>query len=134
MTGDREFIGVEWLGYLHKKNIYFRIRIKKNTVITYNNNLVNIREPLKPVSQQQPLDLNHCEVYGHPVNLTAMTLSRGEYLIRIGNGNPKRFIQEYKKSWDIEELVAGLKSRGFNFEDTHLTDPQKIDKIMAILT
>jgi hypothetical protein len=134
LTGDREFIGVEWLGYLQNKNIYFRLIIKKNTVITYNNNLVNIQEQLSPIGQEQPLYLTHCEVYGQAVNLTAMTLNSGEYLIIIGNGNPKRFIQEYKKRWNIEELFVCLKSRGFNFEDTHLTNPQKISKIMALLT
>lgn len=134
VTGDREFIGVEWLGYLQEQNIDFRIRIKKNTVITHNNNVVNITEPLSSFCQEQPVYLTRCEIYGHLVNLTAMTLNSGEYLILIGNGNPKRFIQEYKKRWDIEELFACLKSRGFNFEDTHLTNPQKISKIMAILT
>ena len=64
----------------------------------------------------------------------AMTLNSGEYLSLIGNGNPKQFIQEYKKRWKIEELFACLKSRGFNFEDTHLTNPHKIAKMMSILT
>jgi hypothetical protein len=134
VTGDREFIGVEWLGYLQDENIDFRLRIKKNTLITYNNTLVNIKEQLKSMGKEQPLYLTHSEVYGQRINLTAMTLNSGEYLILIGNGNPKRFIQEYKERWNIEELFACLKSRGFNFEDTHLTDPQKISKMMAILT
>ena len=56
----------------------------------------------------------------------AMTLNSGEYLLIIGNANPRRFLQEYQTRWKIEELFACLKSRGFNFEDTHLTDPQKI--------
>jgi hypothetical protein len=134
VTGDREFIGIEWLGYLHEQSIDFRLRIKKNTVITHNGNLINIKDQLKAVSQKSPLYLTNCEVYGQPVNLTAMTLNRGEYLLIIGNGNPKQFLKEYRNRWKIEELFACLKSRGFNFEDTHLTDPQKISKIMAILT
>jgi hypothetical protein len=123
-----------WLGYLPEENIDFRIRIKKNTVMTYNNNLVNIQERLKSVGQEQPWYLTRGEVYEQSVNLTAMTLNSGEYLSLIGNGNPKRFIQESKKRWNIEELFACLKSRGFNFEDTHLTNLHKIAKIMSILT
>lgn len=42
VTGDREFLGVEWLSYLQEKNIDFRIRIKNNTVITNNNIIINI--------------------------------------------------------------------------------------------
>ena len=29
VTGDREFIGIEWLGYLQEQSIDFRLRIKK---------------------------------------------------------------------------------------------------------
>ncbi len=96
--------------------------------------MINIREPLQSVGQEQPLYLTHGEVYGHPVNLMAMTLNSGEYLLIIGNGNPKLFLPEYQNCWQIEELFACLKSRGFNFEDTHLTFPHKIAKIMAVLT
>ena len=102
-------------------------------MITHNNNLIKIQEQLKSVDREQPLYLTHGEICGHLVNLRAMTLNRGEYLLRIGNGNPKRFLQEDKNRWQIEELFACLKSRGFNFEDTHLTTPNKIAKIMAIL-
>lgn len=63
-----------------------------------------------------------------------MTFNRGEYLLIIGKGNPKQFLNEYRNRWKIEELFACLESRCFNFEDTHLTDPHKIAKIMAILT
>jgi hypothetical protein len=89
---------------------------------------------LKSVSQNSPLYLTDGEVYGQPVKLTALTLNRGEYRLLIGNGNPKQLGQEYQNRWKIEELFAGLKSRGFNFEDTHLTDSPKIANIMAILT
>ena len=99
VTADREFIGVEWLGYLQEESIDFRIRIKKNTVITHNNNLIKIPEWLKSVGLEQPLYLTHGEIYGHLVNLMAMTRHSGEYLLIIGNGNPKRFDQEDKNRW-----------------------------------
>ena len=96
-------------------------------MITHNNNLIKIPEWLKSVGLEQPLYLTDCEIYGHFVNLMAMTLHSGDYLLIIGNGNPKRFGQEYKNRWQIEELFACLKSRGFNFEDTHLTTPLRPD-------
>lgn len=33
LTADREFIGKEWIGYLKKENIPFRIRIRHDTQV-----------------------------------------------------------------------------------------------------
>ena len=134
VTGDREFIGIEWIGYLQEQGIDFRIRIKKDAVITHNDDLIDIQESLEPLTQEQPRYLTDCTIYGHHVNLSATKLKNHEYLLLIGNDNPQPFREDYQVRWDIEELFGCLKSRGFNFEDTHLTEPHKISKMMAILT
>lgn len=33
----------------------------------------------------------------------------------------------------MKTLFAALKSRGFNLEDTHLTDPKRLAKLMGLL-
>ena len=48
--------------------------------------------------------------------------------------NQKNSLDQYKKRWEIETLFGCLKSRGFNFEDTHMTDAKKISKLLALLT
>ena len=35
--------------------------------------------------------------------------------------------------WYMETLFACLKTRGFRFEDTHLTDPDRVSKMVALL-
>ncbi len=35
--------------------------------------------------------------------------------------------------WEIETLFGCLKGRGFHFEDTHVTDRERIRKIFALL-
>ena len=40
---------------------------------------------------------------------------------------------EYKKRWGIETLFGALKSRGFNLEDTHLKEPERISRLLALL-
>ena len=42
-------------------------------------------------------------------------------------------MEQYKKRWKIEVLFEALKSRGFNFEDTHLKDEKRLDTLFAIL-
>ena len=40
----------------------------------------------------------------------------------------------YKKRWGIEVLFANLKRRGFDLEQTHLTEADRIEKLIALLT
>lgn len=43
-------------------------------------------------------------------------------------------IEVYGKRWQIECLFGCLKSKGFRFEDTHITKPERIDKLLVLLT
>jgi hypothetical protein len=43
-------------------------------------------------------------------------------------------IGHYGKRWEIETLFGCLKSRGFNFEDTHMVNPERIGKLLVLLT
>ncbi|BAP56534.1 transposase [Thioploca ingrica] len=102
-------------------------------MIIHNGNLIDIPESLEQLTQEQPQYLTDCTIYGHHVNLSAMKLKNDNYLLLLGNDNPDK-VEDYKNRWDSEEWFGCLKSRGFNFEDTHLTKPPKISKMRAILT
>jgi transposase len=39
----------------------------------------------------------------------------------------------YRERWSIETLFAALKSRGFDLEQTHLTAPDRIERLIALL-
>jgi hypothetical protein len=43
-------------------------------------------------------------------------------------------ISDYAKRWEIETLFGILKSRGFDLEDTHLKDLERLSKLVALLT
>ncbi len=57
----------------------------------------------------------------------------GEYCIVVTDEFQPEAIQTYLKRWGIETLFGCFKSRGFNLEETHMTDPTKISKLFAIL-
>ncbi len=54
-------------------------------------------------------------------------------LIVVATQKPDSMISDYYKRWGIETLFDCLKSRGFDLESTHMTDPKKMDKLMGIL-
>jgi len=39
-----------------------------------------------------------------------------------------------KERWQIETAFRAMKTSGFNLEDTHLTDIERIEKLVAIVT
>jgi ATP-dependent helicase/DNAse subunit B len=45
----------------------------------------------------------------------------------------KAILDDYKHRWEIETLFKALKSQGFNFEETHLRELDRIEKLMAFL-
>ncbi len=54
-------------------------------------------------------------------------------MIVVSNHDFEDALAVYKRRWEIETLFGCLKSRGFRMEDTHVTDPDKIEKILFVL-
>jgi len=71
-------------------------------------------------------------VLGHELFIIGLRLP-GEYLIVVTNDAPEEALEDYEKRWEIETLFGCLKSRGFNFESTHMTKPERISKLVALL-
>jgi IS4 transposase len=40
----------------------------------------------------------------------------------------------YRRRWEIETLFAALKSRGLGLEETHLTNPDRIQRLIGLLS
>ena len=57
----------------------------------------------------------------------------GEYLILVSAEFCEKPHEEYLKRWGIETLFAALKSRGFNLEGTHIQDPERLSRLLALL-
>jgi hypothetical protein len=135
ILGDREFVGHDWFGWLIKQKIPFYIRIKKNTVTTNSRGLsVDIDAlfyDLKP-QEERVIQGKRC-IFDHKLYLTALRLSDGELLILVTSQPPDNAIKIYGLRWQIETLFGCLKGRGFNFEDTHITDRERIKKLIVLL-
>ncbi len=135
LFGDREFIGGKWFAFLLEKGIHFIMRIKENFNIT---NARGIPVPAKvlfrdlKVGEYKVLKGKRI-VNGQSVYVAGALLPSGEYLILATDKNPETVLEDYKKRWGIETLFQCLKGRGFNFEDTHMTFPERIDKLIALL-
>lgn len=129
--GDREFCNRELFGYLYKNDLDFCIRLKKN----YLADGISFKELLVGQSKRVKLKgKRKYQVLGYEMGISCVRLSDTEYLI-VGTREiePQAFA-EYEKRWGIETLFGCLKSRGFDFEETHLTKRARIERLTFLLS
>lgn len=129
--GDREFCNRAVFDYLYKNNLDFCIRLKKN----YLGNGVSFKQLMVGQSKRVKFKAKRkIEVLGYQMGISCQRLSDTEYLI-VGTREiePNSFA-EYEKRWGIETLFGCLKSRGFDFEETHLTKRVRIERLTFLLS
>jgi len=135
VLADREFIGKKWFKYLEDNGINFIIRIKKDAKTTNSQGqevpVQNLFRDLKAAEQLALEDRRL--ITGVGVYLTALRLNDGELLILASSqNNRQQAVDYYKERWQIETLFSCLKSRGFHLEDTHVTDLERIKRLLII--
>lgn len=136
LLADREFVGGQWFGWLNKEGIPFCIRIKKNFLTTNSRgNQVCVKDLFHDVQPGSERVLSGVrQLWGEAVYLSALRLADGELLIVATDRLLPDPIARYGKRWEIETLFGCLKSKGFNFEDTHIVEPVRIGKLLVLLS
>lgn len=134
LLADREFIGEEWIDFLIEEKIPFIIRIKQNSIVKIES---GDALPVKQLCKH----LGRRKIINTPVNLWGYSLyvsiqkrrCAKEPMIIISNFLFENPLKKYRRRWEIETLFGCLKSRGFRMEDTHITDPDKVEKLIFVL-
>ena len=133
LTADREFVGKKWFKYLRKQKILFRIRIRRNFQVGGKKRQIPVMAIFQHLAIGETLVLTRKRlVLGHNLYLIGVRLE-DEYLLIVTNEKPETALDDYVKRWNIETLFGILKSRGVRFEETHLTDGERINKLLALL-
>ena len=135
LCADREFIGKTWFQWLIDNHIEFRIRIRENTQIANGRGeLVAARRLFSGQAVSKALIISKPRrMWGLELFVTGMRLSSGEYLIVVAWSYTASAIEDYAKRWEIETLFGCLKSRGFQLEETHVIEPERLKKLIGLL-
>lgn len=132
LTADREFIGQEWIGWLLKSKVPFRIRIKAGEFLTHPDG--------RRRQGKQWFHFGSCRckkrpwhLWGLPVFVGGKRLTRGDFLIVISNqrGEP---LEDYRLRWKIETLFQAFKGRGFDMECSRLVDRVRLCAFLGFLS
>ena len=136
LLADREFVGEAWFHWLQTQRIPFHQRIKCDTLVPNPwNRMMRIDTLLGSLKPGQVRLLpGRRPVWGCFVHLSVLRLDNGEFLaIATSGASQADAIDAYADRWQIETLFGCLKTRGFNFEDTHLRDAARLSKMMGLL-
>src|SRR5947209_7397369 len=135
LCADREFIGKVCFSYLRRKGIPCRIRVRSNTLIANaRGRAVQARQLFRHGRLNAPAALARARlIWGERWHVSGMRLPKGEYVIVISERATQTAVADYAKRWEVETLFGCLKSRGFCLEETHVRDPERLKKLLALL-
>jgi hypothetical protein len=136
LCADREFVGKDWFAYLlHDPNTPFRIRIRSNHKLSDGHTSLTVGILFQDLQVGQHKVLRHKRLlWGHWLYISALRLEDGELLVIATQTAPQSAICDYAQRWGIETLFGIFKTRGFCLESTHLTDPERLSKLIGLLS
>jgi hypothetical protein len=140
LTADREFVGETWINNLNEHGIRYAIRIRENFWVWQPHS----GRWAKASWLFADLPMNGCRVNHRIVylnnQLCHLSASKGkdkegkhELQIIIPFNKPEDALDIYKERWQIETAFRALKTSRFNIEDTHLSEIERIEKLVALV-
>lgn len=140
LTADREFVGNAWFSWLKENNIPFVIRIKskmkigrKQGELTTANHLINALKPGEIIVLEEERWITD-QPDRLKLFVSACNNSDGKLVIVLSNKDGPDALDIYKRRWEIESLFGCLKTRGFNFEETHMCHEKKVNNLLIALS
>jgi Transposase DDE domain len=136
----REFIGAQWMDFLNENNIPFAIRVKKiDMTLTLEDGrtwslATLLRKQARYTTALLRGRINGTDGAARSRLPGRQRLADGEWVIVATNRpDPKQALNDYRKRWGIECLFGDTKTRGFNIEDTHITNPDKLATLIVVI-
>jgi hypothetical protein len=132
-AADREFIGKAWFETLLLHGLNPVIRIRRDTIITVRGKTARAWAWLNTLKGSDILELSRARVMGVRVFVVATLTKDGELLALVTVRRPSQAFRIYGQRWDIECLFGAFKSRGFNVEESRMTNPARSERLFALL-
>jgi Transposase DDE domain len=140
LLADLEFIGNQWFEFLVKNDVPFVIRVSSRFYVRLDDGYEGPLSRLlrSPTSRRRLRKARGCFVgmqqrFDAALSFGVFKLRDGSWLIVATDGNPRKALNAYKQRWQIECLFGDTKTRGFNMEDTRLTQPAKLALLLCVV-
>jgi hypothetical protein len=131
VTGDREFIGADWIAWLKAREIRFQLRLRQTDLVKDRRG--QVFEVAALFSRTQQCRKGQFLLWGSWVYLGGKPLKGGDFLI-IASSHAGNLLEDYRHRWKIECLFQALKQRGFQLEETRVTSPARLCRLFGLLS
>ena len=135
LLGDR-FYGTPALIKLCKDWDWdYRLRLKK-TYVLYEEDKTNRTKISRKRGKEhfiKNVQLSSAKVKTH-IDIVRDKGYEDAWVIAMGKIPNRERVMEYKKRWSIETLFSDFKSRGLGLEDTKLIYPDRVERLLLILS
>jgi Transposase DDE domain len=131
VTGDREFIGADWIQWLDKRKISYRLRLRQTDQVTDRRGRVFKVADL--FTRSHKCRKGQFLLWGTLVYLGGKPHFDGDFLI-IASSQAGNLMEDYRNRWSIECLFQALKGRGFHLEETRVVEPVRLCRLFGLLS
>lgn len=140
LMADREFVGEEWIRFLNEQKLRYYIRIRNNfkTFLPHKNNTIPVSWLFKGLKvgeiKHYPkiVKINGEYCYLSPT-LTQKRGEKPELLIIISYNKNEQSLLNYRERWQVECCFKAMKTSGFDIENTHLQDLERVEKLLCLV-
>jgi len=133
--GDGEFDGIKLQETMHEAGWWYACRTSKGNTATWEDETFYVEELGACIKPGRLIELKEValtrEAYGPVMLLCCWAQGHAEPLYLVSNmSSAEEAIDYYKKRFRIETFFSDQKSRGFNIQKSHLTDPQRLSRLL----
>ena len=131
LLADREFIGKTWFAFLDQHHIAPCIRLRADSKM----NGIPVWACFRKLAVGEVRFWHTAvPVYGVKLRVLATKNAAGEMLYLAYKGWSGQSLRRYALRWQCENLHAALKTRGFNLEDTGLTQAARVSTLLVVVS
>ena len=140
LVADREFVGGKWIEFLNHEKIHFYLRTRENffAIQPKTGKAIKVSRLFEGLNADEFKYLRgRYIVNNQPCYISASRVrnkkGEPELQVIISFCKPEKAQEIYKERWQIESAFKALKSSGFNIEDTHLKNIDRIEKLFHLV-
>ncbi|HYQ93003.1 MAG TPA: transposase [Candidatus Competibacteraceae bacterium] len=135
LLGDRFYPSAAFFTWWHQHRWQYRLRLKGNLTVDTGCGEATTGELAEGVSERDLPEVRRFQ-RGVPTNLGILREAGHEepWIIAMDCQPTQAAVRDYGTRWVIEPTLADFKSRGFHLEDTQLQAPDRLDRLLLIMT